>query len=151
MMLIRQAESGGSGALYQFIDDTYAGFTITNGNHVKIKGNAYSLNSLSNLRMQVNNAPTWFTVPSGAECILKIRNMIGTCPTMFAMNFRQANAAISSAFLGTGNKTKIDDITKTVTTTEAENLSCFFIYFNNYSFIDMEFDVEFYVNNERWI
>lgn len=126
---------------------------ITNGNHVhyyavgtkryfnlsNIEQNTTTATELDN----INSLPIWFTIPSGSECVLTASNVSGY---LSDANFRLANATKSSTFfIGDGKSIR----SVSVTTTEDIDIGCFFTYPVKAG--EVEYDVEFTVNGERWI
>ena len=101
------------------------------------------------------NAPTTtlFTLPSGANVVFKIGNIVysGIGSSSAAKKFAIALRAGTSSKVSTGD---LDETTteKTVTQTmsASANITCLFFY-ASYGVEDLEFDVELTVNGERWI
>lgn len=151
---------------YQLAQGTFSSpagsktLTIT-GNHVRLGGTQY--NNMWNLTNGTygtavhNNQPLWLTVPKNKTATLKISNITAgggfTSGANVAMNFRKANSSTSGSF-NTGNfkpAQNPDDIVVTKTLGGNEEEGCLFIYMGNTSSGYAEFDVEFWVGNERWI
>ena len=138
---------------------------VSNGNHVKIN-NMYGVTSFINLsnifqntgniesQDNVTQKPKLFTLNQGDICELKILNLtrILTNGTfIFAFNFKEANGSSSLEF-GTGNTTDLSDKIVNVTVQNTEDIGCLFMYaVVTTQITTFEFDVEFYVNGERWI
>lgn len=163
------------GALYPFENGsrTFAincdtDVVITNGNHVFIEarsvkspnnvGEMVNLSHISKNAISsygptnsgnINNQPIWFTIPAGVECTTKLLNVSIISGTKVpTMNFRIANASTSvgpSPTLGVNsNSYEANGVLASDT-----NVGCFFAYIPEN--MTVEFDIEFYVNGERWI
>lgn len=101
----------------------------------------------------VNNKPEKFLIPSGANCQVKVTNIKRNFQSTAAMNFRKAMSNASLSGFGTGNFTdETDKIVDTIAEGD-QSVGCYFFYAIAPADIDVEisFDVEFYVNGERWI
>lgn len=133
---------------------------ITNGNHVKISGDNSSANWYLNVNLSslatngqnsANVTDTWFTVPAGAECELKVLNV--ACGNW---NTTNTNINIKSAGVGfiVVNLKDIETATErsaTATATADTAVNICDISFMKSDGGYLEFDIEFYVNGERWI
>ena len=164
-----------SGALYPFENgsktfttQSETSVTVTSGNHIYLnvpkvyypgdgaEGEMINLSHISknsdSARGQVNNScinnqPVWFTIPAGAECTTKLRNVSIISGTKVPkMNFRIANTSLGpSPTLGV-NPNSYE--TSGVLTADT-SMGCFYAYIPEN--MTVEFDIEFYVNGERWI
>ena len=104
----------------------------------------------SNLNMQYKTPK--FTLHNGDKCYLRIYNIkFSQDGFYFSFNFKRANSAVSLDFNQSGNQDTKEDFVANVTMGEDEQVGSFFIYKTS-SLVNMtfEFDVEFYVNEERW-
>lgn len=132
---------------------------VANGNHVKcatkyvdghinfsnIFENSVSQNSVSN----INYKETWITLPAQSVCVLKITNIVRSNSTAkLGIDFRAANSNTNLNF-SDGNFTDSEDKIKEVTILTDTNVGCLFTWISGE--IQIEFDVEFTVNGERWI
>ena len=131
---------------------------VTNGNHVKcatkyadgyinlsnIFENSVSQNSADN----INYKETWITFPEQSVCVLEITNIVRSNNVTVGINFRSANSNTSLNF-SDGNFTDSEDKIKEVTVLTDTNVGCLFAWIANEA--QIEFDVEFTVNGERWI
>ena len=137
-----------------------------NGSHVKIVDNSgaireWYINILDinengtdismNLNMQYKTPK--FTLHNGDQCRLRIYNIkFSVDGFYFAFNFKRANSAVSLDFNQTGNQNTHDDFIANVTMTNDEQVGSLFMYkTSTVTNMTFEFDVEFYVNDERWI
>ena len=132
---------------------------VTNGNHVKcatkyVDGYINLSNIFENLVVQnnaanINYKETWITLPAQSVCILKITNILRSNSTAnLGINFRVANSNTSLNF-SDGNFTDSEDKIKEVTVLTDTNVGCLFAWISGE--IQIEFNVEFTVNGERWI
>ena len=160
-MMMQTMESGAKYPLvngrHEFSDGSYV--WVTNGNHVKIEnvsGNSFL--NLSNINQNeiassstnnINNLPTWITLPAQSTCIFQELNIVRTGTSSVGINFRKANSPQSLGF-SNGNFTDSNDKIKYVIVNEDTDVGCLFMWIANYTpFI--EFDVALTVNGERWI
>lgn len=162
-----------SGALYPFENgsktfttQSETSVTVTSGNHIYLnvpkiytnngEGELVNLSHISknsnNARGSVNNScinnqPVWFTIPSGAECTTKLLNVSIISGTKVpSMNFRIANTSLGpSPTLGVNP----DSYETSGVLTADTSMGCFYAYIPE--IMTVEFDIEFYVNGERWI
>lgn len=140
---------GGANPLYPFghyyVSVTGASATYdvyqksSGGAHVKIAFGNITLSSggtyfnLTNGAMQttgspINNRPTWFTIPSGKQCVLKYANIVNAGGITFALNFKLANSTTSTAEFGTGDGAWTGEKTINATLSSAENIGCLFLF-----------------------
>ena len=132
---------------------------VANGNHVKcatkyvdgyinlsnIFENSVAQNNVAN----INYKETWIILPTQSVCILKITNILrSNSAANLGINFRAANSYTSLNF-SDGNFTDSEDKIKEVTVLTDTNVGCLFAWIS--AEIQIEFDVEFTVNGERWI
>lgn len=156
------------GTLYPLKDGSFAfsdGSTVevTDGNHVKISlantgGSKYinisnaneNSNTISNAN-NINNQSLKYTIPSGKTAIFYIKNVGATAGNFGAeTNFKTANGSISLSFhTGVFSNASPTNNT-TVESTVGGDVGCLFVYTTSYN-CTFEFDVEFYVDDERWI
>lgn len=130
--------------------------TITDGNHVKVEsetgGNTiWYLNvNISSLVTNGQDATaligTWFTVPQNAELKLKLSNVTYTSGTYESICGVRASDGTTLISCG------VSDNTITGTTTGETAVTCLQMNLMlNGENSAVEFDVEFWVNGERWI
>lgn len=140
---------GGANPLYPFghyyVSVTGASATYdvyqksSGGAHVKIAFGNITLSSggtyfnLTNGAMQttgtpINNRPTWFTIPSGKQCVLKYANIVNAGGITFALNFKLANSTTSTAEFGTGDGAWTGEKTINVTLSSPKDIGCLFLY-----------------------
>ena len=132
---------------------------VVNGNHVKcatkyvdgyinlsnIFENSVAQNNVAN----INYKETWITLPAQSVCILKITNILrSNSAANLGINFRAANSNTILNF-SYGNFTDSEDKIKEVTVLTDTNVGCLFAWISTET--QIEFDVEFTVNGERWI
>ena len=162
--------ASGGGLRYPLVQGTHEflggkSSVTVDGSHVKIVDNSgasrewyiniLDINENGNVISANSNLffkPAKFTLHKGDECYLRIYNIqFSQDGFFFAYNFKRANSTVSLGFNQTGNQDTKDDFIANVTMTDDEQVGSFFIYKtsskNNMTF---EFDVEFYVNDERW-
>ena len=128
--------------------------TIT-GNHVKMHNlysTVFSMYPKGHGSGSADNKPLWFTIPAGVSCSLKILNITNTNGGIFAINFKKANSSTSGSF-GTGNFNTATTTEKIVTNTleSDEDVGAIFLYPSASRTTEIEFDVEFWVGNVRYI
>ena len=137
--------------------------TITNGNHVKIFGEKGSSNWYLNKNfssLSTNGADatalteTWFTIPANAEVEMKLANINCEATTTNLANalfyFADVNGTkiISANLKDLGGST---ERTVTATVTADTAIKCMIANFMKNANEYFEFDVELWVNGERWI
>lgn len=149
-----------SGAKYPLVNGRYTlsngGYVeVSNGNHVHVvSGRQDSYINCSNINQNVetdfSNIPAWFTVPEGVTCVLALSNInrYGRKTNAY-VNFMRANSAQESNFRISNLTDSVDSITE-VAFENNEPISLLFFRPLNYT-PEIEFDVEFTVNGERWI
>ena len=153
-----------SGAKYPLVNGRHnfgnGGYVeVANGNHVKcetkyvdgyinfsnVLENSVSQNSAGN----INYKGTWITLPAQSVCVLKITNIVrSNNKAVLGIDFRSANSNTNLNF-SDGNFTDSEDKIKEVTVLTDTNVGCLFAWISGE--IQIEFDVEFTVNDERWI
>ena len=132
---------------------------VVNGNHVKCAtkyvagyinlSNIFENSVDQNNAANINYKETWITLPAQSVCILKITNILRpNSAANLGINFRAANSNTSLNF-SDGNFTDSEDKIKEVTVLTDTNVGCLFAWIS--AEIQIEFDVEFTVNGERWI
>lgn len=135
---------------------------VTNGNHVEFYHkesvssfiNFYNINensaSLGNSD-NINNKNEKFVLHIGDVCELKIKNIIRTSGTSsFAFNLR--NTGNVSLKFNSGNSSSLEDRVTQVIMENDVPIGCVFMYMGSGGVGgSIEFDVEFYVNGQRWI
>lgn len=132
------------------------GTTMTiSGNHVKMNNlysTVFSMYPKGHGTGSADNKPLWFTIPAGVSSSLKILNITNTNGGTLAVNFKKANSNSSGSF-GTGNLNTATTTEKIVThTLEAdEDVGSIFLYPSASRTTEIEFDVEFWVGNVRYI
>ena len=133
---------------------------VTGGNHVKIFGDNDSANWYLNVNLsslatngqnKANVTDTWFTVPAGAECELKLLNIAyanwNTANTNINVGAADGNF-VSISLKDIGTVTEKSAIATATTDTIITN--CYTSFMKSAGGY-LEFDIEFYVNGERWI
>lgn len=144
---------------HDFSDGSYV--EVTNGNHVKAIKNGYRMGyfNTSNINQntdEVQNAsntdrlPTWITIPNNSTCLLKISNIkrSGNYADI-SINLRKAKSSSSIGF-STINFYDTNDKESEIDVDVNTNVSCVILWLS-YSETYAEFDIELYVNGERWI
>ena len=136
------------------------------GSHVKIMDNSGALRewyinildinkngTAISMNSNIQYKPPKFTLHNGDQCRLRIYNIkFSVDGFYFAFNFKRANSAVSLDFNQTGNQNTHDDFIANVTMTNDEQVGSLFMYkTSSVTNMTFEFDVEFYVNDERWI
>lgn len=144
---------------HDFSDGSYV--EVTNGNHVKAIKNGHSMGyfNASNINQNTdevytaNNTdrlPTWITIPNNSTCLLKIFNIKRSGNhANISINLRKAESSSSIGF-STINFFDTDDKESEIIITNNTNVSCVILWFS-YEETYAEFDIELYVNGERWI
>lgn len=117
-------------------------------NILDINENGSVISSNSNIQYKTPK----FTLHNGDKCYLRIYNIkFSQDGFYFGFNFKRANSTVSLGFNQTGNQDTKDDFIANVTMTDDEQVGSFFIYkTSSKTNMTFEFDVEFYVNDERW-
>ena len=156
-----------SNAKYPLVQSTFYahGIRVTSekGNHIKIltdddavyRNNAWinlSNVGLTNYNFNYNgvyNKPEIFTIPEESHCVLNIKNILGgDDKTARQIGFVKSNSTeILDLIEGYINEGK--NITTEKEISSEFSVGCLFIYGNIR--LDLEFDIELYVNGERWI
>ena len=132
---------------------------VVNGNHVKcatkyVNGyinlsNIFENSVVQNNAINIDHKETWITLPAQSVCILKITNILrSNSVANLGINFRAANSNTNLNF-SDGNFTDSEDKIKEVTVLTDTNVGCLFAWISTEA--QIEFDVEFTVNGERWI
>lgn len=166
-MMMQTMESGAKYPLvngrHEFSDGSFV--EVLNGNHVLFQKQSSATNmgyvDLSNVLENsdsfsntgnINFKSRIFTIPAGALAKFEIKNVQGngnfTCET----NFRLAGTSASGSFHTGKFNTQSPEFNTSieVTLSVAEEVGCLFMYYIG-SISQVEFDVEFTVNTERWI
>ena len=142
--------------LDQGSESASGGTTMTiSGNHVKMNNlysTVYCMYPKGHGSGAADNKPLWFTIPAGVSCSLKLLNIKNTNGGAIAVNFKKANSSTSGSF-GTGNFNTSGTTEKIVTHTleDDEDVGSIFIYPYASRTTVIEFDVEFWVGNVRYI
>lgn len=132
---------------------------VANGNHVKCAtkyvdgyinlSNIFENSPAQNNASNINHKETWITLPAQSVCVLKITNIVRSNNNAYVgINFRAANSNASLNF-SDGNFTDSEDKIKEVTISTDTDVGCLFSWISRE--IQIEFNVEFTVNGERWI
>ena len=148
---------------HEFSDGSYV--EVTNGNHVLFRKQSGTTNNgyvdLSNVLENsdsfsstgnINFKSRIFTIPAGVLAKFEIKNVQGngnfTCET----NFRLAGTSASGSFHTGKFNTQSPEFNTSIeiALNAAEEVGCLFMYYIG-SISQVEFDVEFTVNDERWI
>ena len=147
---------------HEFSDGSYV--EISNGNHImlykSINGSGYinisdiSQNSdtIDNIQ-NMNYKPKIYTIPAGVQTMFEVKNVKGIGAYDAQTNFRFSGTALSGSFK-TGSFTYNNpefNTTVKKTLSDPEDVGCLFVYSTMPKGASIEFDVEFYVNGERWI
>lgn len=148
---------------HEFQNDSFV--EITNGNHVLFRAPNKAANAfinLSNILQNLNDAasvgninflPAIYTIPAGVPTKFEIKNVTGNGNFACETNFRLAGELVSGSF-HTGKFTYVNPEHNTsldVVLEAEEEVGCLFLYYSGGTNIQMEFDIEFAVNGERWI
>ena len=144
---------------HDFSDGSYV--EVTNGNHVKAikNGNQMGYFNASNINQNTDEVqsksntdrlPTWITIPRNSTCLLKIFNIKRSGNNAdISINLRRAND-VSSIGFSTINFHDTEDKESEINITNNTNVSCVILWFS-FQETYAEFDIELYVNGERWI
>ena len=147
---------------HEFSEGSY--IEISNENHVmlykSINGSGYinisdiSQNSdtIDNVQ-NINYKPKIYTIPAGVQTRFEVKNVKGIGGYDAQTNFRLSGRSISGSFK-TGSFTYNNPEFNTVvlkTLENPEDVGCLFIYSNMPAGAQVEFDVQFMVDDERWI
>ena len=147
---------------HEFSDGSYV--EISNGNHImfykSINGDGYinisdiSQNSdtIGNVQ-NINYKPKIYTIPAGVQTRFEVKNVKGIGSYDAQTNFRLSERSISGSFK-TGGFTYNNPEFNTVVLKTLENpegVGCLFIYSAMPAGAQVEFDVQFTVDDERWI
>ena len=165
-MMMQIIESGAKYPLvngrHEFSDGSYV--EISNGNHImfykSINGGGYinisdiSQNSdtIDNVK-NINYKPKIYTIPAGVQTRFEVKNVKGIGDYDAQTNFRLSGTAFSGSFK-TGSFTYNNPEFNTValkTLENPEDVGCLFMYTAMPAGTQIEFDVQFTVNGERWI
>ena len=165
-VLMETKESGAKYPLvngrHEFSDGSYV--EVTNGNHIlffkNISNSAYvnlsnifQNTTLSSQPSNIYSKPKIYTIPSEKLLKFEIKNVQGTGDYEGETNFKLANSQASGS-LHTGkftiNNPQFNTIVEKILDTP-EDAGCLFLYSYMAARNQIEFDVEFTVNGERWI
>ena len=144
---------------HEFSEGSYV--EVSNGNHVKLHvlptqtyinlSNIEQNSTYPGTQLNINNHPEIFTLPAGSQCVLRLKNIQQVNANQRAtVNFRAANGAYSSDFNDNINFALVNNVTIERDIKTDFHVGCFLTW-NSSSNFDLEFDVEFTVNGERWI
>lgn len=151
-------------------------YSVSNGNHVEIKagddvsGSAYIRSNFSTAATNgadISNAPEWFKIPANSDVTFKLTNVnisgvpLHEVPTNMKFGLRDMKATQSDEFIVfvksseniiPGVEYILNDPWEATVTIESEvsvqGVCAFFVIAAGLS---IEFNVELYVNGERWI
>lgn len=165
-MMMQATESGAKYPLvngrHEFSDGSYV--EIRDGNHVMfykgiidsgyinisdISQNSDTIHNVQN----INNKPKIYTIPAGVQTRFEVKNVQGIGGYSAKTNFRLSEQGTSGSFT-TGEFSYNNPEFNTVilkTLENPEDVGCLFIYSTMTAGAQIEFDVEFTVNGERWI
>ena len=147
---------------HEFSDDSYV--EVTNGNHIlffkNISNSAYvnlsnifQNTTLASQLSNIYNKPKIYTIPSEKLLKFEIKNVQGTGDYEGETNFKLANSPASGS-LHTGkftiNNPQFNTIVEKILDAP-EDAGCLFLYSAMAAGNQIEFDIEFTVNGERWI
>lgn len=162
-MMMETKESGAKYPLangrHEFSEGSYV--EVSNGNHVKLHilptqtyinlSNIEQNSAYPGALLNINNHPEIFTLPAGSHCVLRLKNIQQVNANQrAAVNFRAANGSHSSNFNDDINFSIANNVTIERDMGSDFPVGCFLTW-NSSSNFDLEFDVEFTVNGERWI
>ena len=147
---------------HEFSDGSYV--EVTNGNHILFFKNvaAAAFVNLSNIFQNtasalqsdnVYNKPKMYTIPYEKPVKFEVKNVQGAGNYTGETNFKLANSPVSGSFhTGTfsANNPEYNTIIEKILETP-EDVGCLFMYSGMQAGSQIEFDVEFTVNGERWI
>ena len=166
-MMMQIIESGAKYPLVNGRHDFYDGsfVEISNGNHAYISknfnGSAYiNISDIfqngidaTHINENINRKPTMYIIPSGKPAEFYIKNVKGVGLYDGQTNFRISDEMVSGSFkTGTFNTSNPEfNTTVKKTLSDPEDVGCLFVYSLMPKGASIEFDVEFYVNGERWI
>lgn len=158
-----------SGAKYPLVNGRHefdnGGYVeVTNGNHVVYRKSSHGSanvnisNIFQNIGVQsdinnINNLPEIYTIPSGVPIRFEIKNVSGLSSYNGETNFRLANEGKSGSFhtgVFSNNAPNYNTILEKILDSP-EKVGCLFLYSTMLPDCQIEFDVEFTVNGERWI
>ena len=120
--------------------------------YINISDISQNTNSIENVQ-NVNYKPKIYTIPAGVQTRFEVKNVKGIGGYNAQTNFRLSERNISGSFK-TGSFTYNNPEFNTVvlkTLENPEDVGCLFIYIDMLAGAQVEFDVEFTVNGERWI
>ena len=164
-MMMQTMESGAKYPLvngrHEFDNGCYV--EVTNGNHVlfhkNISGAVFVIlsdifqNNIITDFKNVNNKPKIYTIPSEKVIRFEVKNVQGSGIYSAETNFKLANSVVSASFK-TGpflvHNPEYNTIIEKILEIP-EDVGCLFMYSNMEPLSQIEFDVEFTVNGERWI
>ena len=147
---------------HEFSDGSYV--EISNENHIMfykstsglgfinisdISQNSDTIDSVQN----INFKPKIYTIPAGVQTRFEVKNVKGIGGYDAQTNFRLSKRNISGSFK-TGSFTYNNPEFNTVvlkTLENPEDVGCLFIYSPAAAGAQVEFDVQFTVDGERWI
>ena len=117
-------------------------------NILDINENSIAISSNSNMQYKTPK----FTLHDGDECYLRIYNIeFSQDGFYFSYNLKRANSSVSLGFNQTGYQDTKNDFVANVTMTNDEQVGSLFMHkMSSKTNMTFEFDVEFYVNGERW-
>lgn len=162
-MMMQTEKSGAKYPLangrHEFSDGSYV--EVSNGNHIGMY--VLSANTFINLSnvfqntpattsyANINNLPEIFILPAESQCVLHLKNIQQVNVNLRAtVNFRMAYGTISSNFNDDIYFSQLNDVVIDRNMEDDFHVGCFLIWNQNANF-ELEFDVEFTVNGERWI
>lgn len=126
---------------------------VSNGNHIyqygTVNSRAINYTDLTYGSTPMDNKPLWFTIPANSEVTLRL-TFTAIPVTNISLNLRKTDntTALTTGKIGEYG-TLVIEVTQTFT--EATDISCFFTRFSGTTSDINEFDVELYVNDERWL
>lgn len=126
---------------------------VSNGNHIyqngTVSSRAINYTDLKYGSTPMDNKPLWFTIPANSEVTLRL-SFESIPVTNTSLNLRKTDntMAITTGSIGSFG-TQVIEVTETIT--EDTDISCFYAWFNKTTNYINEFDVELYVNDERWL
>ena len=149
---------------HEFSDGSYV--EVTNGNHVKIVGDtsdnvssqAYASINFTNINNNTDSLQNYhnsnqnvtYPLRNGDTVVLKYTNIQKDFVSNFGFNGYIANSVVSAGLNTNGTPVTTEDRIENIVLTQNKDVGALFCY-NSVLDGTMEFDIELYVNGERWI
>ena len=126
--------------------------SINGGGYINISDISQNSDTIDNTQ-NINYKPKIYTIPAGVQTRFEVKNVKGIGSYDAQTNFRLYGTALSGSFK-TGGFTYNNPEFNTVvlkTLENPEDVGCLFMYTAMPAGTQIEFDVQFTVNGERWI